>query len=86
MNSTTESKNQEEQRAIWFVVGTDFYVTVGILANLLVLRVLWQRKMRNNSFNTLRGALALFDMLLFIAALMHSVLKWSEGQYSNDCC
>ena len=59
MNSTSE----EEQRAIWFAVVRDIYVTIGILANLLVLRVLWQRKMRNNSFNTLRGALALFDML-----------------------
>ena len=51
MNCTSE----EDPPPIWFVVPRDIYVTVGILANLLVLRVLWQRKMRNNSFNTLRG-------------------------------
>ena len=51
MNCTSE----EDPPAIWFVVAKDIYVTAGILANLLVLRMLWQRKMRNNSFNTLRG-------------------------------
>ena len=84
MSSTNEScynnssNLEEELPSIWIDLFTrDLFVTLGIFGNILVLRVVTLRHMRN-TFNQLRGALAVFDTLFLATALLHSLLKYSK--------
>ena len=64
----------EQYPTFWIVVTNGIFAALGILGNILVLRVLSQRHMRN-TFNKLRCALAVFDTLHLITAFLNSILE-----------
>ena len=75
------SGEKEEFPITWINFSIGFVSTLGVLGNILVLRVLLQRHMRN-TFNKLRSALAVFDTLHCIAWVMDSILEYSVNVYT----
>ena len=74
------SDPKEDLPTLWIDIIKGFFATLGILGNILVLRVLLQRHMRI-TFNKLRCALAVFDTLNCMAWLLESILENSVIGY-----
>ena len=52
----------------------DVITSIGIIGNMLICAVLLQKKVRKNTFNQLRVALALFDIIMLITMFLTFVL------------
>ena len=93
VNDSCTNTTEEEQPT--FVTGHTIFIftlgIIGIIGNILALRVLLQRNM-NSTFNKLRAALAVFDALLLLCAInlftnvkgaVFIYLWWPMGNFAH---
>ena len=80
--SHISSSEKEELSTLTFGIAITKYIfaVLGVIGNILVLRVLLQRNMQN-TFNKLRCALAAFDILHCMTWLLQPMLKNSSDAY-----